>query len=64
MDRLMSFFGETDIPGPLLDEFLPRSYSRVLGGEVAPRARELVLEAVRHVLRGYTEACLLGPGLR
>ena len=60
----MSFFGEMDIPGPLLDEFLPGLFALVVSGEVAPRARHLLLEAVRHVLRGYTEACLGGPGLR
>ncbi len=62
--RLMGFFGEMDIPGPLLDEFLPALSALVVHGEVAPRARQLLLEAVRHVLRGYTAACLRGPGLR
>lgn len=62
--RLMGFFGEMDIPGPLLDEFLPGLSAQVLSGQVAPRARQLLLGAVRHVLRGYTEACLCGPGLR
>lgn len=64
VERLMGFFGEMAIPGPLLEEFLPALYERVVSGQVAPRARELLLGAVRHVLRGYSEACLQGADER
>ena len=38
-------------------QHLPRLYERVMAGQVRPDARLLLIEAVRDVLRIYSEAC-------
>lgn len=45
------------IPATLLSQYLPRLQERVAAGEVAAKARALLIEAVRDVLRSYSGAC-------
>ena len=71
VQRLLARLSGASIPGPLISQFLPALYSRVTSGAVDPTPRDLALEAVRDVLRVYTDACrpaktrgqLSGPGL-
>jgi len=53
LDRLAG----TQIPAPLISQFLPTLYSRVASGAIEPMPRTLVTEAVRDVLRVYAAAC-------
>jgi len=57
VQRLLGYLSETAIPEPLISQFLPSLYRRVADGTVPAAPRELVLEAVRDVLRVYAEAC-------
>jgi len=60
VERLVAFLSEKDIPEPLISEFLPSLYPLVVGGRVVPRPREMLLEAVRDVVRTYAAACTKG----
>jgi D-tagatose-1,6-bisphosphate aldolase subunit GatZ/KbaZ len=55
--RLFDRLDETDIPEPLISQFLPTLYRRVASGALRPRPKDLALEVVRDVLRVYTVAC-------
>ncbi len=57
VQRLIGYLSETVIPEPLISQFLPSLYRRVADGIVPAAPRELVLEAVRDVLRAYAAAC-------
>jgi D-tagatose-bisphosphate aldolase class II non-catalytic subunit len=57
VERLFVHLSGTGIPAPLVSQFLPALYSRVMSGELASAPRALVLEAVRDVLRQYAAAC-------
>lgn len=59
VQRLFRFLGDSDIPRPLVSQFLPNLYERVASGAFALTPRALVLEAVRDLLRRYATAC--GP---
>ncbi|GCD39689.1 tagatose-6-phosphate kinase [Streptomyces chrestomyceticus JCM 4735] len=54
--RLMDNLSAMDIPLPLLSAHLPLQYARVRHGELAARPRDLVVDHVRDVLRGYDRA--------
>ena len=56
-DRLLDRLTGTNIPEPLISQFLPTLYPRVASGTLDPVPRTLVLEAVRDVLRTYASAC-------
>jgi len=45
------------IPLPLLSQYLPDQYTRVRAGTLSNDPRDLVLDRVRDVLRGYAAAC-------
>ena len=60
--RLLDCLSETTIPEPLISQFLPSIYRRVADGTVPAAPRELVLEAVRDVLRVYAAACRPATG--
>ncbi|MGC8626079.1 MAG: D-tagatose-bisphosphate aldolase, class II, non-catalytic subunit [Acidimicrobiales bacterium] len=57
VERLLGYLSDKSIPEPLISEFLPTLYPRVVNGLLAPRPRELLLAAVRDVLRAYADAC-------
>ncbi|HTT89181.1 MAG TPA: PfkB family carbohydrate kinase [Acidimicrobiales bacterium] len=57
VERLFAHLGEIDIPEPLMSEFLPQLYSRVVNGLLPTRPRTLALQAVRDVLGDYEAAC-------
>jgi D-tagatose-1,6-bisphosphate aldolase subunit GatZ/KbaZ len=44
------------IPETLISQFLPLLYSRVVSGALKPVPRDLMIEAVRDVLRVYAAA--------
>jgi len=45
------------VPAPLVSQYLPTLYPRVAAGTLAPVPKDLVVEAVRDVLRSYEAAC-------
>jgi len=59
VERLLGYLSDKAIPEPLISEFLPTLYPRVVSGLLTPHPRELLLAAVRDVLRAYADAC--GP---
>lgn len=54
--RLFDNLGARGIPEPLLSQFLPRQFTRVREGTLDPVPEELVIDAVRDVLRDYAAA--------
>lgn len=56
VDQLMQELDGVSIPEPLVSQFLPRLYDRVLDGSLKPEVLELAMEAVRDVLRVYGRA--------
>jgi D-tagatose-bisphosphate aldolase class II non-catalytic subunit len=62
VQRLLGYLSETAIPEPLISQFLPSLYRRVADGTVPAGPRDLVLEAVRDVLRVYAAACRPATG--
>ena len=57
VDGLLGRFGDTAIAETLVSQHLPRLHERVMLGAVPPRARTLLIETVRDVLRTYDRAC-------
>lgn len=57
VDRLLARLADVPIPETLVSQFLPRLYPRVVGRALKPNPRDLVIEAVRDVLRSYAAAC-------
>jgi D-tagatose-1,6-bisphosphate aldolase subunit GatZ/KbaZ len=53
---LLDSLGRRGIPEPLLSAFLPAQYERVRSGVLPSVPRELVIDRVRDVLRGYAAA--------
>lgn len=47
----------SDIPLPLISQYLPVQYERVRDGLLEPTAHELVIDRIRDVLRPYAFAC-------
>lgn len=56
VNGLLAALDGVRIPGTLISQHLPRLYERVMAGQVRPDARLLLIEAVRDVLRTYSEA--------
>ncbi len=56
-DRLLRNLTGVDIPAPLIDQYLPAQYERVLRGQVPADPRALVMDRVRDALRPYAAAC-------
>jgi D-tagatose-bisphosphate aldolase class II non-catalytic subunit len=57
VERLLADLTARPIPETLISQFLPTLYLRVMEGTVQPVPRELMIEAVRDVLRNYAAAC-------
>lgn len=57
VQRLIANLSDVAIPLPLLSQYLPAQYERVLAGELAADPRALVIDRVRDVLRPYAAAC-------
>jgi D-tagatose-bisphosphate aldolase class II non-catalytic subunit len=57
VERLLSHLSERSIHESLIAEFFPDLHVRVVGGELVPQPRNLLLESVRDVLRVYAAAC-------
>jgi D-tagatose-1,6-bisphosphate aldolase subunit GatZ/KbaZ len=55
-ERLLDNLSATDIPLPLLSQYLPDQYARVRDGELSAHPRALVIDRVRDVVRGYARA--------
>jgi D-tagatose 6-phosphate 4-epimerase len=55
--RLFAFLRATGIPRPMLSQYFPRQYERVTGAAISPTPEILAIEAVRDVLRTYSQAC-------
>ncbi|WP_237480133.1 D-tagatose-bisphosphate aldolase, class II, non-catalytic subunit [Lichenibacterium dinghuense] len=57
VDALMARLGDRAIPETLIGQYLPRLYDGVRDGAVRPRARDLVIAAIRLALQPYSAAC-------
>ena len=57
VQRLLAHLGERSIPSSLIGEFFPDLHARVVSGSLVPQPRNLLVEAVRDVLRVYAAAC-------
>ena len=57
-ERLLANLEQREVPLPLVSQYLPRQYDRVMRGELAPDPRALVVDRVRDALRPYSHACL------
>lgn len=57
VQRLFAHLGESSIPSSLIGEFFPDLHARVVSGNLVPQPRNLLVEAVRDVLRVYAAAC-------
>jgi D-tagatose-1,6-bisphosphate aldolase subunit GatZ/KbaZ len=55
--KLLDNLAATEIPLPLLSQYLPAQYERVRAGTLDPSPHELVIDKVRDVLRPYAAAC-------
>lgn len=53
VDGLLSALATVRVPLPLISQFLPRLYDRVLAGELAADAQALLMESVRDAIRPY-----------
>lgn len=56
MDKLFENLDGTDIPLPLIHQYLPAEYSAIVSGTVEKKARALVMEHAMAVLRDYEYA--------
>ena len=56
VDGLLAHLSKRALPEPLISQFLPTLYPRVVSGGLFPRPRDLVLAAVRDVLSAYADA--------
>ena len=57
LERLLANLDANPPPLTLLSQYMPQQYAAVRAGTLRPRARELVLHAVRYVLEQYAAAC-------
>jgi D-tagatose-1,6-bisphosphate aldolase subunit GatZ/KbaZ len=57
LQRLLTQLDTNPPPLTLLSQYLPVQYQAVREGQIRPRARELVLHAIQHVLQQYAAAC-------
>ena len=57
VEQLLGHLSERSIPESLIGEFFPGLHARVVSGSLAPKPRNLLVEAVRDVLRVYATAC-------
>lgn len=55
---LLANLDRTDIPLPLISQFLPDQYRRIRAGQLEPHADAMVTDRVRDALRPYSRACL------
>ncbi|MGG6895464.1 D-tagatose-bisphosphate aldolase, class II, non-catalytic subunit [Rhizobium sp. BR 315] len=56
VERLFERLGEQELPETLISQYLGALYPAVAAGRVEAKARTLVLEAVRSVIRTYNQA--------
>jgi D-tagatose-1,6-bisphosphate aldolase subunit GatZ/KbaZ len=56
-ERLLRNLTGIDIPPPLIDQYLPTQYERVLRGHLPAHPHALVMDRVRDALRPYSAAC-------
>jgi len=57
VEQLLGHLGERSIPSSLVGEFFPDLHARVASGSLVPQPRNMLVEAVRDVLRVYAAAC-------
>jgi D-tagatose-1,6-bisphosphate aldolase subunit GatZ/KbaZ len=63
-DALLANLRSRGIPLTLLSQYLPVQYAAVREGSLANDPRELLLDAVAQVLKGYARACHPAAGVR
>ena len=54
---LFENLSDGDLPLPLISQFFPDQFRRVRAGDLQAKARPIVIDRVRDVLRGYARAC-------
>ncbi len=57
VERLMERLAGSEIPWPLISQYLARLADPVAQGKLQPIARDLLIGAVRQALAPYTNAC-------
>lgn len=57
VERLLANLARQPVPLPLLSQYLPEQYRRVLAKQLPADARTLVLDRITDVLRDYASAC-------
>lgn len=57
VERLLANLARQPLPLPLLSQYLPEQYRRVLAQQLPADARTLVLDRITDVLRDYASAC-------
>ena len=57
VDRLLANLNSVRIPETLLSARLPRQFDRVRAGEIPGSPVPLILDAIRHTLKPYADAC-------
>jgi D-tagatose-1,6-bisphosphate aldolase subunit GatZ/KbaZ len=57
VDRLLARLADASIPETLISQFLPLLYPRMVSRALKPVPKDLMIEAVRDVLRVYAAAC-------
>jgi D-tagatose-1,6-bisphosphate aldolase subunit GatZ/KbaZ len=55
--RLFESLGATSVPLTLVSQYLPSQYAAIRDGRLRNEPRELALEGITQVLRGYAAAC-------
>jgi len=63
IDKLLDNLSSIEIPLPLLSQYLPEQYHRVVAGKLANDPRELAKDKVREALEPYAYACIPGKEL-
>lgn len=56
-DKLFNNLEQSDIPLPLLSQFLPEQYHQVRSGQLKAKPRDLVKAKIRQVTETYAAAC-------
>lgn len=56
-ERLLDNLAGVDIPLPLISQYMPAQYDRVMRGELARDPRALAMDRVKDALRPYSFAC-------
>ena len=58
--KLFENLSQSEIPLPLLSQYLPEQFHAVRNGQLVATPKALVIDKIRQVLRVYAKACKFG----